>query len=241
MSGHSKWKTIQHRKGKQDAVRSKEFAKLAKEIYIAAKSGGGQVESNASLRLAIDKAKTKSMPKDNIQRAIEKATGSSNNENYNELMYEGYGPAGVAIMVYCLTDNVNRTASSIRSIFNRRGGNLGTNGSVSYMFERKGNIVINCDENNIDGEDFGLSVMDFPIENVTIEDDIIHILTDVADFENVKMQIDQLNIIDSYVEAQITMVPNINVDIDDETAERVMALVEQLEDDDDVQEVYTNI
>lgn len=241
MSGHSKWKTIQHRKGKQDAVRSKEFAKLAKEIYIAAKSGGGQVESNASLRLAIDKAKTKSMPKDNIQRAIEKATGSSNNENYNELMYEGYGPAGVAIMVYCLTDNVNRTASSIRSIFNRRGGNLGTNGSVSYMFERKGNIVINCDENNIDGEDFGLSVMDFPIENVTIEDDIIHILTDVADFENVKMQIDKLNIIDSYVEAQITMVPNINVDIDDETAERVMALVEQLEDDDDVQEVYTNI
>lgn len=240
MSGHSKWKTIQHRKGKQDAARSKEFAKLAKEIYIAAKNGGPHIESNAALRLAVDKAKTKSMPKDNIERAIEKANGNAQAENYNEIIYEGYGPGGVAIMVYCLTDNVNRTASSVRSIFNRRGGNLGTDGSVAYLFERKGNIVINAELNNLDAEDFALDIMEFAVENIEVDDGIISITTTTQDFEAVKDSIDNLNLVSEYIEAQITMLPIHSVEVDEETEERVMDLIEQLEEDDDVQEVYSN-
>ncbi|WOO89649.1 YebC/PmpR family DNA-binding transcriptional regulator [Mollicutes bacterium LVI A0078] len=241
MAGHSKWKNIQHRKGRQDAARSKEFQKLAKEIYVAAKSGGDSLESNAGLRLAVDKAKSKSMPKDNIERAIAKATGSQNGENYDEVRYEGYGAGGVAIMVDCLTDNLNRTASSVRSTFTRRGGNLGTDGSVSYLFNRKGNIVIETANISLDIEEFELEVLEFGIEDVTVEDGILQIITEPNDFEQIKKSIDSMEVVSEYMEAEVTMLPTMEVELDEETTEKVMALIEQLEDNDDVQSVYSNL
>lgn len=241
MSGHSKWKTIQHRKGKQDAARSKEFAKFAKDIYTAAKNGGDNLEANPALRLAIDKAKSKSMPKDNIERAIMKAVGGVNGESYNEIRYEGYGAGGVAIIVDCLTDNTNRTAASVRSAFTRRGGNLGTDGSVSYLFNRKGHIVIDSELISIDPEEFELNVLDFDPEDILIEDGIIQIITDPSKFDQMKEAIDQMNVVADFIEADVTMLPTVEITLDDETAEKVHALIEQLEDNDDVQSVYSNL
>ncbi len=241
MAGHSKWKNIQHRKGRQDAARSKEFAKFAKEIYVAAKNGGDNIESNSALRLAVEKAKAKSMPKDNIERAIAKATGSQNGENYDEVRYEGYGAGGVAIMVDCLTDNLNRTASSVRATFTRRGGNLGTDGSVSYLFNRKGNIVIETQNISMDIEEFELEVLEFGIEDINIEDGILQIITESNDFEDIKNNIDKLEVVSEYMEAEVTMLPTMEVELDEDTSEKVMALIEQLEDNDDVQSVYSNL
>lgn len=241
MSGHSKWKTIQHRKGKQDAARSKEFAKFAKEIYTAAKQGGENLDSNPALRLAVDKAKSKSMPKDNIERAIMKAVGGVNGESYNEVRYEGYGAGGVAIIVDCLTDNTNRTAATVRSAFSRRGGNLGTDGSVSYLFSRKGHIVINEECVTIDSEEFELNVLDLDPEDLIIEDGIIQIITDPSKYDEIKNGIDQMGVVDDYIEAEVTMLPSMSIELDEETSEKVLALIEQLEDNDDVQSVYSNL
>lgn len=241
MSGHSKWKTIQHRKGKQDAARSKEFAKFAKEIYTAAKQGGDNLDSNPALRLAVDKAKSKSMPKDNIERAIMKAVGGLNGESYNEVRYEGYGAGGVAIIVDCLTDNTNRTAATVRSAFTRRGGNLGTDGSVSYLFNRKGHIVINEDAITIEAEEFELNVLDFDPEDLIIEDGIIQIITAPNDFDSIKQSIDEMGVVDDYIEAEVTMLPSMEIELDEDTAEKVMQLIEQLEENDDVQSVYSNL
>ncbi len=241
MSGHSKWKTIQHRKGKQDAARSKEFAKFAKEIYTAAKQGGENIDSNPALRLAVDKAKSKSMPKDNIERAIMKAVGGKNGESYDEIRYEGYGAGGVAIIVDCLTDNTNRTAATVRSAFTRRGGNLGTDGSVSYLFSRKGQMVIDTDCLTIDAEEFELMVLDFDVEDISLEDGIIQIITDPSQFEQIKSAVDDLGVVDDYIEADVTMLPSIEIELDEETAEKVHALIDQLEDNDDVQSVYSNL
>lgn len=241
MSGHSKWKTIQHRKGKQDAARGREFQKLAKEIYIAAKNGGADPASNAALRLAVDKAKVKSMPKDNIERAIKKATGSNDSANYDEIMYEGYGPSGVAIMVYCLTDNRNRTASTVRSTFTRRGGNLGADGSVSYLFNRTGNIVIDESKVNIDIEEFELEILEFDIDDINLEDGIVQITCNASNFEAVKTAIDNSGYVDEYMEAEVTMLPTMEIELDEEESEKVLNLVEQLEDNEDVQAVYTNL
>lgn len=241
MSGHSKWKTIQHRKGKQDAARGREFQKLAKEIYIAAKNGGADPASNAALRLAVDKAKVKSLPKDNIERAIKKATGSNDSANYDEIMYEGYGPSGVAIMVYCLTDNRNRTASTVRSTFTRRGGNLGADGSVSYLFNRTGNIVIDESKVNIDIEEFELEILEFDIDDINLEDGIVQITCNASNFEAVKTAIDNSGYVDEYMEAEVTMLPTMEIELDEEESEKVLNLVEQLEDNEDVQAVYTNL
>lgn len=241
MSGHSKWKKIQHKKGAADAARSKEFAKFARDIYTAAKQGGDNLEANPALRLAVDKAKAKSMPKYNIERAIMKAVGGLNGESYNEVRYEGYGAGGVAIIVDCLTDNTNRTASTVRSAFTRRGGNLGTDGSVSYLFNRKGNIVINTDCLTIDEEEFELEVLDFDPEDINIEDGIIQIITDPSKFDTIKNQIDAMGVVDDYLEAEVTMLPSIEIELDEETSEKVMQLIEQLEDNDDVQSVYSNL
>ncbi|WOO87824.1 YebC/PmpR family DNA-binding transcriptional regulator [Mollicutes bacterium LVI A0039] len=241
MAGHSKWKNIQHRKGRQDAARSKEFQKLAKEIYTAAKSGGENIESNAALRLAIDKAKSKSMPKDNIDRAIMKAVGGKNGENYQEVRYEGYGAGGVAIMLDCLTDNVNRTAATVRSTFTRRSGNLGTDGSVAYLFDRKGHIVFSSEKLKMPIEEFELAVLDFDIEDIIIEEDIIQITTTPGDYETVIANIEAMNVVEEFMEAEVTMLPQVEVELDSETAEKVYALIEQLEDNDDVQSVYSNL
>ncbi len=241
MAGHSKWKNNMHRKGAQDAKRGKIFQKLAKEIYVAAKDGDPNPETNAKLRAAIEKARQESMPKDNITRAIDRAKGGANGENYEEIMYEGYGPNGVAVMVYCLTDNRNRTASFVKSTFSKRGGNLGADGSVSYLFNRAGNIVISTNELTIDPEEFILEVMEFNINDAQLDEDIIIITTEPNDYEEVKKQIDELAVVKSFVKSEVTMVPTMEVDLNEEESQKVLNLIEILEENDDVQEVYYNL
>lgn len=241
MAGHSKWKNNMHRKGAQDAKRGKIFQKLAKEIYVAAKDGDPNPETNAKLRAAIEKARQESMPKDNITRAIDRAKGGANGENYEEIMYEGYGPNGVAVMVYCLTDNRNRTASFVKSTFSKRGGNLGADGSVSYLFNRAGNIVISTSELTMDPEEFILEVMEFNINDAQLSDDIIIITTEPNDYEIVKKQIDELAVVENFVKAEVTMVPTMEVELSEEESQKVLNLIEILEDNDDVQEVYYNL
>lgn len=241
MAGHSKWKNNLHRKNAQDAKRGKIFQKLAKEIYVAAKVGDPNPDTNASLRAAIDKARSQSMPKDNIDRAIARAKGGANDENYEEIMYEGYGPNGVAVMVYCLTDNRNRTAAFVKSTFSKRGGNLGADGSVSYLFNRKGQIIIAEDQLKMDPEEFLLEAMEFDIEDASFDDGIVVVTTTTENFAEVKGQIDELNIVNEYVKAETTMVPTMEVELDEEASEKVTNLIEILEDNDDVQEVYYNL
>ncbi len=195
MSGHSKWKKIQHKKGATDAKRSNMFAKFAKEIFVAAKSGDTNPINNASLRLAIDKAKSQSMPKDNIIRAIERAKGAKDGDSYDEIIYEGYGPNGIAIMLYCLTDNRNRTASFVKSTFSKRGGNLGADGSVSYIFARKGIIFIETEFLKIDEEEFQLQILDLEVEDITEKDGVIEIYTSPVHYEEIKTFIDESKLV----------------------------------------------
>ncbi len=241
MAGHSKWKNNLHRKNAQDAKRGKIFQKLAKEIYVAAKTGEPNPDTNAALRAAIDKARSQSMPKDNIDRAVARAKGGANDENYDEIMYEGYGPNGVAVMVYCLTDNRNRTAAFVKSTFSKRGGNLGADGSVSYLFNRKGQIIISAENLNLDPEEFLLEVMELEIEDASFDDGVVVVTTDTAAFADVKAKIDAMECVSEYVKAETTMVPTMEVELDDEASEKVMNLIEILEDNDDIQEVYYNL
>lgn len=237
MSGHSKWATIHRKKGLLDAARGKVFQKLAKEIMVAAKGGSPDPQTNAALRLAVDKAKAQNMPKDNIQKAIEKATGTTEGANYENVRYEGYGPNGVAFMVDCLTDNRNRTASQVRSSFTKAGGNLGTDGSVSYMFERRGSIVIpgEYDEEEMMMTALDAGALDFePVDNT-------YIITTAQDtFTAVKEALENANV-KEFLECELTYIPNMEVELDEEASEKVHNLVETLEDLDDVQDVYYNL
>ena len=237
MSGHSKWSNIKRRKGAVDAERSKIFQKLAKEIYVAAKMGDKDPANNANLRMVIEKAKAENMPKSNIQNAIDKASNKANEENYESVRYEGYGPSGVAIMIDCLTDNRNRTAGFVRSTLTKRGGNLGTDGSVSYMFERKGLIILNkvYDEDKLMEDVLSLDVLDFLSEEETYE-----IYTSVDNFIGVKDELEKLGYTD-FLLSEVTNIANNYVSLDDETKEKVLSLVESLEDIDDVQNVYHNM
>ncbi len=237
MSGHSKWATIHRKKGLLDAARGKVFQKLAKEIMVAAKTGSPDPNQNAALRMAVDKAKAQNMPKDNIQKAIEKATGGQDGANYESVRYEGYGHGGVAFIVDCLTDNRNRTASQVRSSFTKAGGNLGTDGSVSYMFERRGSIVIakEYDEDTMMMASLDAGALDFE----TIEDG--YVITTPADkFTAVKEALEAAGVKEFQV-CEITYVPNMEVTLDEEGAEKVHRLVDTLEDLDDVQDVYYNL
>ncbi len=237
MSGHSKWATIHRKKGLLDAARGKVFQKLAKEIMVAAKAGSPDPSQNAALRLAVDKAKAQNMPKDNIQKAIEKATGGADGANYESIRYEGYGPGGVAFMVDCLTDNRNRTASQVRSAFTKAAGNLGTDGSVSYMFERRGSIVIpaDYDEDTMMMTSLDAGAMDFEkVENTYV------ITTDTTNFVPVKEALEKENV-KEFLECELTYIPNMEVELDEEGQEKVMKLVDTLEDLDDVQDVYYNL
>jgi len=237
MSGHSKWATIHRKKGLIDAARGKVFQKLAKEIMVAAKGGSPDPSQNAALRLAVDKAKAQNMPKDNIQKAIEKATGSADGANFESLRYEGYGHGGVAFMVDCLTDNRNRTASQVRSCFTKAGGNLGTDGSVSYMFERRGSIVIPSayDEDEMMMVSLDAGALDFE----KVEDNYI-ISTDQNSFTAVRDALEAAGV-QEFLECELTYVPNMEVELDEEGTEKVMKLVDSLEDLDDVQDVYYNL
>ena len=236
MSGHSKWATIHRKKGLLDAARGKVFQKLAKEIMVAAKAGSPDPSQNAALRLAVDKAKAQNMPKDNIQKAIEKATGGADGANYESIRYEGYGHGGVAFMVDCLTDNRNRTASQVRSAFTKAGGNLGTDGSVSYMFKRKGLIVL---ENVYEEDKFLEEVLNLPVLDVLYEDDII-IYTKPEDFITVKEKLEKIGY-DKFITSEVTFIPDNYIKLNDEEEEQVLSLIETLEDIDDVQNVYHNL
>lgn len=236
MSGHSKWSNIKRRKGAVDAERSKIFQKLAKEIYVAAKLGDKDPNNNANLRMVIEKAKAENMPKSNIQNAIDKASSKVNEETYESVRYEGYGPNGVAIMIDCLTDNRNRTAGFVRSTLTKRGGNLGTDGSVSYMFERKGLIILNkvYDEDKLMEDVLSLDILDFLVEEESFE-----IYTDVDNFIIVKDELEKLGYND-FLLSEVTFIPNNYISLDDEAKEKVSNLIELLEDLDDVQNVYHN-
>ena len=237
MSGHSKWATIHRKKGLLDAARGKVFQKLTKEIMVAAKSGSADPSQNAALRLAVDEAKAQNMPKDNIQKAIDKAVGSADSANFESLRYEGYGHGGVAFMVDCLTDNRNRTASSVRSAFTKAGGNLGTDGSVSYMFERRGSIVI---PSEYDEDEMMMAALDAgALDFEKIEDSYV-ITTDQNSFTAVRDALETAGV-KEFLECELTYVPNMEVELDEEGQEKVMKLVDTLEDLDDVQDVYYNL
>ena len=237
MSGHSKWSTIKRKKGAIDAERGKVFAKLAKEIYVAAKSGDADPANNSALRMVIEKAKAENMPKSNIQNAIDKAKAKGSGENYEAIRYEGYGPSGMAIMIDCLTDNKNRTASFVRSTLTKRGGNLGTDGSVSYMFKRKGIIVL---DKKYDEDELMTFVLELDIEDFKSEEDGYVIETSPDNFISVKEALENNNY-NEFLTSEVTYVADNCLSLDDEAMEKAISLIESLEDLDDVQNVYHNL
>lgn len=236
MSGHSKWSTIKRKKGAIDAARSKVFQKLAKELYVAAKAGDPDPANNASLRMVVEKCKSENMPKANIESAIAKAASKGASDNYEAIRYEGYGPLGVAIIIDCLTDNKNRTAGFVRSTLTKKNGNLGTAGSVSYMFKRKGVIVL---ENVYSEDKIMEDVLDLDILDIVIDEDIT-IYTEADKFLEVKDNLDNLGY-DKYLVSEVTFVPDNYISLDEVGTEKVMSLIEALEDIDDVQNVYHNL
>lgn len=237
MSGHSKWATIHRKKGLLDAERGKIFQKIAKELYVAAKGTNGDPNDNPGLRLVVEKAKSNNMPKDNIQKAIDKAVKSTGGEDYESVRYEGYGPNGVAFMVDCLTDNRNRTAMLVRSTFTKRGGNLGTDGSVSYMFERKGVIVI---DKTLDEDTVMMTALDNGADDVVTNDDSYEIYTTPDAFLKVKTSLEELGVT-NFLTSEITYVANNLVELDEEATEKVLALSDALDEIEDVQNVYHNL
>lgn len=236
MSGHSKWSTIKRKKGAADAKRGKLFTKLIKEISIAAKLGGGDPEGNARLRAAIAMAKTENMPKENIERAIKKGTGGLEGVNYEELTYEGYGPGGVAIIVEVLTDNKNRTIADIRNSFSKHNGNLGESGCVSWMFTLKGLILF--DQDKVDEERLIEAVLDVGAEDIREREREFEVITDPAQFEDVKRAAQDAGL--EYSFAEVTMIPQSTVRLLGKEAEQMLRLMERLEDSDDIQRVYAN-
>ncbi|MBW2471073.1 MAG: YebC/PmpR family DNA-binding transcriptional regulator [Deltaproteobacteria bacterium] len=237
MSGHSKWSTIKRKKGAIDAKRGKIFTRLIKEITVAARMGGGDPIGNPRLRAAIASAKTENMPKDNIERAIKKGTGELEGVLYEEITYEGYAPGGVAVLVDCMTDNKNRTVADIRHYFSKNGGNLGESGCVSWMFDKKGTILV--DKETIDEEELMDKVLEAGAQDVVEEDNVFQVETSPDDFESVREALEADGV--KFIEASVAMVPQNTVEITDEkTARQILKLLESLEDHDDVQNVYAN-
>ncbi|MDY0375949.1 MAG: YebC/PmpR family DNA-binding transcriptional regulator [Desulfobacterium sp.] len=236
MSGHSKWSTIKHKKGAADAKRGKIFTKLIKEITVAARMGGGDIDSNPRLRTAVVAAKAQNMPKDNLERAIKKGTGDLEGVNYEEILYEGYGPGGVAVLVECLTDNKNRTIADVRYIFSKAGGNIGTDGCVAWMFDKKGLISIakeDSDENTL------MEIaLEAGAEDVKDEGDCFEIITDPADFDIVKEAVEAADI--KIEMAEVTMIPQTQTSLEGKEAEQMVRFMEALDDCDDIQKFYTN-
>lgn len=237
MSGHSKWSTIKHKKGVTDAKRGKIFTRLIKEITVAARmGGGGDPASNPRLRTAIQGAKSENMPKDRIERAIKKGTGELEGADYEEVIYEGYGPGGTAVLIESVTDNKNRAVADIRHIFNKAGGNLGAAGCVSWMFEKKGYIVL--EGNEIDEDTLMEVAIEAGAEDVREDDLNYEVITDIADFEEVKKAINDHSI--PYVVAELTMLPQSTLVVEGKEAEQMIKLMETFEECEDVQKVYTN-
>jgi len=235
MSGHSKWATIRRKKGAIDAKRSKIFSRIVKEIQIAVKEGGADESGNPRLRLAILNAKGANMPKDNISRAISKA--SSEGANLQEVTFEGYAPGGVAVFIECLTDNNNRTVSNIRSLFSKRGGNLGTNGSLSFVFDRKG--VITVPKGKLDPDEFQLEIIDAGVDEVEFEDESFVIYTPVENFAKVRKKLEEMGV--EAENAELRRIPKEYTKLEKEPAIRALKLIEEFEEDDDIQNVYHNL
>lgn len=238
MAGHSKWKNIQGRKNAQDAKRGKIFQKLSREIYMAAKSGGADPATNATLRLVMDKAKAANMPNDNVARAIKKATSTTDQGHYDEVTYEGYGPGGVAILVQALTDNRNRTATNVRVAFTRNGGSLGETGSVAYLFERKGYLAIARETLAIDEEEMLEVVLEAGGEDLLTSPEAFEIYTAAEDFTSVGDELEAAGYL--LAQAELTMVPQTTITLTPEQQQQLDQLIDKLEDDDDISEVYTS-
>ena len=237
MSGHSKWQTIKHKKGAADAKRGQMFTKLIKEISISARQGGGDPEANPRLRTVILKAKAGNMPKDNIDRAIKKGTGELEGVSYEEIFYEAYGPGGVALLIDILTDNKNRAAAEIRNLLNKGGGNLGTAGSVAYLFKRKG--LINYDPSKYKEDDILAVAIDAGAEDVTSDADSIEVTTSPEDFEAVLKATEAKGF--AHTMAEIVRVADTTITLDNDKTQKALKLVEHLEDHEDVQNVATNL
>ena len=236
MSGHSKWSTIKRKKGANDAQRAKIFTKIAREILVAVKAGGPDPDNNSSLKDAISKARAANMPNDNINRTIKKAAGEGEGDNYETVTYEGYGPSGVAVIVNTLTDNRNRTAANVRHYFDKFGGNMGTTGCVSFMFDEKGVIII--ENEDIDEDEITMDALEAGADDISVEAECIEITTAPADFHAVRDALEAKYTISS---AEISMVPQTMTQLTDEEHIKMMSrMLENMEDDDDVQDVYHN-
>lgn len=237
MSGHSKWANIKHKKGKADALRGKITTKISREITIAVRMGGADPTGNMKLKLALSKAKANNIPKDNIQRAIQKGAGALEGQSFEEITYEGYGPAGVAMMVSCLTDNRNRTAADIRHVFSKHGGNLGATGCVGYMFQQKGIFAVSK-ETGVSEDDLMMIALEAGAEDIKSDEEGFEIVTDPAAYDDVEKALADNNI--EVAMSEITMVPDTMAELSAEDAEKVQKMLDALDDCDDVQDVYTN-
>jgi YebC/PmpR family DNA-binding regulatory protein len=235
MSGHNKWSTIKHKKGAADAKRGKVFTKIIKEISVAAKLGGGDPAANPRLRTAIDKAKAENMPKDNIERAIKKGTGEMEGVVYEEIVYEGYGPGGVAVLVDCMTDNRNRTVSDVRSIFTKCNGNMGETGCVGWMFDKKGLLVF---PRSVDFDALLEAAIEAGADDVADEEEQYEVTTDPSSFVDVREALEKAGFVPE--NAEVTMIPQTMIKLEGKNAENMLKLMDRLEDNDDVQNVYAN-
>ena len=236
MSGHSKWHNIQNKKGKADAKRGKIFTKIGKELALAIKNGGANPDTNAKLRDVIAKAKAANMPNDNINRAIKKAEGELDSVNYEKIVYEGYGPSGVAVIVETLTDNKNRSAGNVRSAFTKGGGNMGTTGCVGFMFQEKGEIVIEKEDR--DEDEMMMLALDAGAEDFAAEEEVFVVTTTPEDFGTVREALEAEEI--EFLEAAVKMVPDTYTAINEDDAKKFQKMLDLLDDDDDVTDVYHN-
>jgi YebC/PmpR family DNA-binding regulatory protein len=237
MSGHSKWSTIKRQKGATDAKRGQLFTKLAREITVAARAGSTDPDANFRLRLAVDRARVANMPKENIERAIQRGGAESGGENYDEVYYEGYGPGGAALMIQTMTDNRNRTVGEVRAALTRAGGSLGENGSVGWMFDRVG--IIELEPNGTDPDEIALRAIDAGASDVQVDDDAVEVFTEVEDLHKVRETLREAGY--GIASAQLSMRPKTTASLDPDVAVKVIRVVEKLEDLDDVQEVFTNL
>ncbi len=237
MAGHSKWANIKHKKAAQDAKRGQIFTKLARQLTVAAKEGGADPESNFKLRLAVDNARAVNMPNDNIERAIGKGIGGLDGDNYEEIIYEGYGPYGVAILIEVLTDNRNRTVSELRHGFSKNGGNLGESGCVAWMFEKKGLLVIDKDTVT-DEDEFMLTALEAGAEDIESDEDVFKVLTDQLEFATVRQNLAEAGF--SFLGAEVSMIPENSITVSSQESTGLERLIDALEELDDVQEVYSN-
>jgi len=237
MSGHSKWHNIQAKKGKADSKRGKVFTKIGKEIVVAAKNGGANPEINAKFRDVIAKAKAANMPNDTINRAIKKASGELSSVNYETIMYEGYGPEGIAVIVECLTENKNRTAGNVRYAFSKQGGNMGTVGCVGFMFQSKGEIIIERTD-ELDEDELMMMALDAGAEDFAAENEVFIVTTTPEDFGAVREALESNGI--EFLEADVKMIPDLYTEVSEEVAIKIQKMLDVLDDDDDVQNVYHN-